>query len=49
MGHGGFKVQVQQRNVKTSCELLGAEPWKRWKTKNVSHFSTALLLLSVCV
>jgi len=38
MGHGGFKVQVQQRNVKASCELPGEYPWKRWKTKSVSTF-----------
>jgi hypothetical protein len=40
-GIGGFKVQVQQRITKTSREMLGRLPWKRWKTKNVSHFPTA--------
>ena len=35
---GGFKPQVQQRIVKSRHELSGGEPWKRWKTKNVSHF-----------
>src|ERR1035438_3974596 len=47
MGHGGFKLQVQQRIFKTSDEIPWKKPWKRWKTKNVSHFPTALLRLSI--
>src|SRR5665213_3660182 len=49
MGHGGFKLQVQQRIIKTSHEMPGDKPWKRWKTKNVSHFPTARLRLSLWI
>ena len=38
MHYGGFKLQVQQRIIKTSHEMPGDKPWKRWKTKNVSHY-----------
>src|ERR1019366_1514624 len=44
---GGFKPQVQQRIIKSRHELSGGEPWKRWKTKNVSHFPTARLRRSI--
>ena len=49
MGHGGFKLQVQQRIIKTSHEMPGDKPWKRWRTKNVSHFPTARLRLSLWI
>ena len=49
MHYGGFKLQVQQRIIKTSHEMPGDKPWKRWKTKNVSHFPTARLRLSLWI
>ena len=45
--HGGFKLQVPQRIFKTSDEIPWKKPWKRWKTKNVSHFPTARLRRSI--
>ena len=49
MHYGGFKLQVQQRIIKTSHEMPGDKPWKRWRTKNVSHFPTARLRLSLWI
>lgn len=45
--NGGFKDQVQQRIIKIDQEIAQSRPWKRWKTKSVSHFPTARLRVSL--